>query len=251
MGFTPARGRCSSYTLKNGNIRPTPKAKLECFDPWQVKLAVLPHPTSRSIRASFFWEGHCASRFRMNSMPRALTGFFPGAANADCWESSSLYDPCLAGTSLAASRGCADAGEDGVLPARRFQQLSRSEWPIGPTVHGIGRPLGTRPQRGRRLEAKAMMWDSTSDVQGLIVEPLDHAWGDFFPDVPAKAKGTFSYPMPTGQEFWHMYSANGSFPRRNHDAIGRLGSSQVDGKSRADSLRDFSQPPPKRNRFGC
>jgi hypothetical protein len=207
--YAGAWWRFSSYTLKNGNIRPTPKAKLECFDPWQVKLSFA--PPDEPLYQSLLFLGR-SLRFTISD---ELDAKSTDRVLSWCSECGLLGILPHYTTHVSLAPRWRRLG-DVLMPAKTVYYRQGGSWAAA--IEPIG--MADRPYRSRNegglfvhdrnggdwLEAKAMMWDSTSDVQGLIVEPLDHAWGDFFPDVPAKAKGTFSYPMPTGQEFWHMYS---------------------------------------------
>lgn len=44
------------------------------------------------------------------------------------------------------------------------------------------------------------------DDYSLVVEPLDGAWGRFFPSVSCDEKTTYDYPRPLTNEFWAVYA---------------------------------------------
>lgn len=45
-----------------------------------------------------------------------------------------------------------------------------------------------------------------SVVEGVVtMQPLEVAWGPYFPDVPSRDKETYRYPEPLSDEFWATY----------------------------------------------
>jgi hypothetical protein len=102
-----------------------------------------------------------------------------------------------------------------VVPAQRSYSWGQTGWwasdegkwpavaPRGPRSKLLGEPVSRR-YRGETWGCPRAVMRSAGGRQ-ITTEPLDLAWGPYFPDVPASQKDSYGYPLPLSDAFWTMY----------------------------------------------
>lgn len=212
--------RFDRYEVRDGYIRPAPRAKLQRYDPWEAYQAgkapgrkrrkqAPPYQSLLDIlqKGSFFpLEPESEKNLLQWCSAHGLLGIVPHEALMvtlwPCWEpiqGIATDDPMLLPTAYRYVRTNAgwiathiqmSLGERGYKkdkePKREGELVSEEDIP-------------------KSLPPRGVIFQSVGKAE-LKQELLGYTWARFFPDVSPAQRETFRYPVPLSEAFWHLYA---------------------------------------------
>jgi hypothetical protein len=237
--------RFSKYELRDGYIRPAPKAQLEIYDPWaayqssweydpesatpyiEQRTSAPPYQSLLALLQEFRFDAlgkpdlESAEKLLAWCSEHGLLGLLPQRTQmvtlAVRW-----YPPGW-GPMLGEKPKPPKDGKLSLIGFQYFRQnavVRLRGWyalMLASQKTETGHKLGELGKKSRgALRPHALIQDmrplqneglmSTILTPSYYEEPLSQTWGNFFPDVPKNEKDTYLYPIPLSDAFWHLYA---------------------------------------------
>ena len=237
--------RFSKYELRDGDIRPAPKAELEVYDPWaayhaswdydpdsatpfseqrasappyqslltlfhEFRFDAMGEPDPESVEKLLAW---CAEHGLLGILPQRTqmvtlaTRYYPEYS----WKAiigmqpKHIKDGVLKVTQFQYFRHNAYTYLRGWFPIR----IMHEEFEAG---HQIGEICKDKSETRPGVLIQDFSPVRYEEIMNTGISPiyyeerLSETWGSFFPDVPEAEKETFLYPLPLSDRFWHLYA---------------------------------------------
>jgi len=207
--------RLNRYEVTDGLIRPTPRARLEEYDPWgdyeasrdsstrtnaAGKRAFTPPYLSliELLRELPYYEGGDGDPSALKPSGEELI--------ADWCASNGLLGLLSQRVTLITLAPIEEAGR-GSVQSRYIRTTDRGWIATSTTVGGsarTGKAPFRRPDPPEVVEPHAIV--TSYEGPETREEPLSISLASFFPAVQTEQAATFAYPLPLSRAFWHTYA---------------------------------------------
>lgn len=220
--------RFARYEVRDGVIRPAHRARSEPYDPWKD------YPAARGGRGGGGGPPPYAALLELIWSIRLLPGRSGEPIRLQPASQRAVLDWCASHGLLGVLPHTSDVAylaprweELDSMPELRALSLGpvpvQHAYAWGPTgwrsaQEGTWQTLKPTLKSASRKVGTVVPEDFWSDLWGpprvvtrslgsgtLATVPLGFAWGRFFPEVPARERDTYPYPVPLSDDFWAAY----------------------------------------------
>lgn len=217
--------RFDRYEIRDGVIRPARDARPQPYDPWQD------YATARSGWGGGGGATPYESLLELVWSVRLRPGRLGESARLEARSEHAILDWCathgllgiaphVAEVTYLAPRWAETPGSRaarlGLVPVQRRYAWGSEGWQVREHVSSpVDDPrIASAPKRDGTLVPRRL-WSPAWEMPVVLGRDLGSgtwvtttvgdAWGPYFPDVPARDRATYAYPVPLSEEFWTGY----------------------------------------------